>query len=364
MGDESVDEIIKDFIALQNDIVIDRYSGNGANGELYFGQRKLLADRVALKFYYYNKDVSTHNEPLILKSIQDNNILKIFDAKIIHKQYAYFLTPEISGGDLKYYMDNNIMSLMDAINITQGILKGLTKLHQAPNNLLHRDLKPKNILVDQITKTPYIADFGSVKFISDSQDSVVASKSTQIYRPNEAIINNTYNRQSDIYQVGIIFFQLLRGRFPEAPFEWLDERQKVKFLKITGSEFERWQFLDNAIDDLIVKNKLLNYDSLPNYVNNKIKAIIKTATHKDLNKRYSSCSEFIKDLYDIKKKNKDWWIDSGEIFASKGIKKYYKIGIDKKGYLLQVSKNQINWTKDNKHDGSLQSIIDRIHKEK
>jgi serine/threonine protein kinase len=361
MGDENVDEIIKEFILSQNDIEIDRYSDSGANGELYFGKRELLSDRVALKFYYYNKDVSTHNEPLILKSIEHPNILKIYDAKIIHKQYAYFLTPEISGGDLKNYIDNNIVSLYDALNITQGILNGLSELHRNPNNLLHRDLKPKNILIDQATKTPYIADFGSVKFISNTVNTVVASKSTQIYRPNESVVNNVYNRQSDIYQVGIILFQLLGGKFPEAPFEWLDERQKVKFLKISGGEFEKWQFLDCAIDNLIIKNKLLDYDSLPIYINNKIKTVIKTAVNKDLDKRYATCSEFIKGLYDIKKQNKDWFVDNNEIYSSKENKKYYRISNDKKGNHLQVSRNQINWTNDNKHNGTLESIISRIH---
>lgn len=361
MGDENVDETIKEFISLQKDIVIDRYSDSGANGELYFGKRELLSDRVALKFYYYNKDVSTHNEPLILKSIEHPNILKIYDAKIIHKQYAYFLTPEISGGDLKNYKDNNILSLYDALNIIQGILNGLSELHRNPNNLLHRDLKPKNILIDQETKTPYIADFGSVKFISNTENTVVASKSTQIYRPYESVLKNVYNRQSDIYQVGIILFQLLGGKFPEAPFDWLDERQKVKFLKITGGDFEKWQFLDSAIDNLIIKNKLLDYDSLPIYINNKIKSVIKTATNKDLDKRYSTCSEFIKAIFDLKKQNKNWWIDNDKIYATKENKKFYKISKDKKGNNLQVSRNQVNWTNDNKHIGTMESIIIRIH---
>lgn len=363
MGDENVDEIIKEFISLQNDIKIDRYSDSGANGELYFGKRELLSDRVALKFYYYNKDVNTHNEPLILKSIEHQNILRVYDAKIINKQYAYFLTPEISGGDLKNYCNLNIISLFDAINITQGILSGLSELHRSPNNLLHRDLKPKNILIDNESKTPFIADFGSVKFISNADNSVVASKSTHIYRPYEAVISIPYNRQSDIYQVGIILFQLLGGKFPEAPFDWLNEKQKIKFLKITGTDFEKWQFLDAAIDDLIIKNKLLDYDSLPPYINKKIKSVIKTATNKDLDKRYSTCSEFIKELFDLKKQNKNWWMDDSKIYAKKDNKKLYKIAKDKKGYTLQVSKNELLWTNDNKHNCTLESIISRIQKD-
>ncbi len=363
MKDENVDQIIKDFIADQNDIVIDRYSDGGANGELYFGSRKLLEDRVALKFYYYNKSLSTHNEPLLLKSIEHQNILKIYDAKIIHDQYAYFLTPEISGGDLKNYMNNNIVSLHDTINITQGILNGLNELHKSPNNLLHRDLKPRNILIDKDTKIPFIADFGSVKYIADEDYSVVASKSTHIYRPYESVVSNIYNRQSDIYQVGLIFYQLLGGKFPEAPFDWLDTKQKAKFLKIDGGEFEKWKFIDNAIDQLIIKNKLLDYDSLPPYINKKIKTVIKTATNKDLSKRYSTVSEFIKDLYDIKKQNKNWWKVDSEINASKENKKYYRIGKDKNGKTLQVSSDQTKWTNRFQHDGTLKSIISIIEKD-
>jgi len=95
IDDKDVDKPISDFVRQQTDININRYSDGGANGELYFGERNVLKDRVALKFYYYNPIYSTHEEPLLLKEIKHENILEIFDAKIIDKQYAYFLTPEI-----------------------------------------------------------------------------------------------------------------------------------------------------------------------------------------------------------------------------------------------------------------------------
>ncbi|TCN60143.1 hypothetical protein D0809_09425 [Flavobacterium circumlabens] len=67
MGDENVDEIIKDFISLQNDIVIDRYSDSGANGELYFGKRELLSDRVAIHHsqMYSKKNTACASVPLV-----------------------------------------------------------------------------------------------------------------------------------------------------------------------------------------------------------------------------------------------------------------------------------------------------------
>jgi hypothetical protein len=64
INDVNVDEPIKEFVRNQKDVEIDRYSDTGANGELYFGRRKILNDRVALKFYYYNSHISSHQEPL------------------------------------------------------------------------------------------------------------------------------------------------------------------------------------------------------------------------------------------------------------------------------------------------------------
>ena len=51
--DTDADEPVKLFVRGQTDISIDRYSDTGANGFLYFGERNILKDRVALKFYYY-----------------------------------------------------------------------------------------------------------------------------------------------------------------------------------------------------------------------------------------------------------------------------------------------------------------------
>ena len=362
MEDENVDDIIRDFINTQEDIEIDRYSDIGAFGELYFGTRKILNDRVALKFYGYNEDLNTHNEPILLKSIKHNNILEIYDAKIIDKQYAYFLTPEISGGDLKNHIDNNIITLFDAINFTQQILSGLNELHKSPNNLLHRDLKPNNILIDLETKNIYISDFGSIKYIDDNTEAVVASKSTEIYKPYEVITENKYTRKADIYQVGLIFFQLLGGKFPTAPYDWLNDKQKLKYNKISGS-FEKWQFIDECLQSLIIKDKLLDYNSLPPYISNQIKKVIKTATCKDINKRYNGCSEFIKGLFDLTKNNNDWWIEDQVLYSSNK-KKSYRILLVKGNYILENSKNTILWTKNNKHNGSLISIINLVNIEK
>ncbi len=357
--DINVDDQIKNFIRSQNDVEIDRYSDTGANGELYFGKRKILNDRVALKFYYYNSLISSHQEPLLLKEVRHENILEIYDAKIISDQHAYFLTPEINGGDLQKFLDKNILSTSTSISIIQGILKGLSELHKSPNDFVHRDLKPNNILIDKDSLQPYIADFGSIKKIPEASNSVVASKNTFIYKPYESIIDGVYFKQSDIYQVGVILFQLLGGFFPLAAADWLTDRQKNKLNKISGN-FEQWQFIEECINQKIVKSKLLDCNSLPPFVSNKLKGIIRTATHVDKDKRYQTCAEFLKALFDYQKSAKDWWAYDGIIYAKNKSKQEFKIYKDKKGYILEKRKKGNSWRKDNKHNGKLKDIIEKI----
>jgi serine/threonine protein kinase len=356
INDEGVDESISDFVRAQADISINRYSDSGANGELYFGERNVLKDRVALKFYYYNPAYSTHEEPLLLKEVKHENILEIFDAKIIDKQYAYFLTPEISGGDLQRFLSKNIISTHTSVNIVQGILKGIAELHKEENSLVHRDLKPNNILIDKESLTPYIADFGSIKKIEDGKNEAVASKNTFIYKPYESLIDNIYRRESDLYQIGIILFQLLGGKFPNAAADWLNEKERKKLLTIDNS-FDKWQFIEEIINRKIVKGKLLDNNSLPLYIDKGLKKIINKATHTDYKKRYRTCSEFLKALYDYLKTTKNWWQDNNEYFATNG-DTTYKISPTKEKYGLSIKKK--TWRRDKSQLGELKSIVEYV----
>lgn len=359
--DENVDEPIRVFIRNQSDIVIDRYSNAGSNGELYFGTRKLLNDRVALKFYYYNSNSSSHSEPLLLKEISHKNILKIYDAKIIDNQYAYFLTPEIKDGDLQKYINSSVISTKSAITIIQGILNGLSVLHSEPNNFVHRDLKPSNILIDKVKLNVFIADFGSIIKLRASTNTAVASKNTFIYKPYESIIDGVYLKQSDIYQVGIILFQLLKGYFPMNSNDWLNIKQKNKLSSIPG-EFEKWEYIEDIINQKIIKGKIIDFDSLPIYIDKSLKRIISKATNIDYKQRYQSCSEFLKALYDYSKTAIDWTNENDIYCAVSPDSKEYKISIKKTEYVLEERKKGGIWRKNNRHDGTLRNILDLIEK--
>jgi len=356
MDDSSVDPRIKKFISEQDDIHIDRYSNKGGFGELYFGKRNILGDRVALKFYKV-KDGSGHEEAVLLQKITSDNILPILDARMLDDEISFYLTPEMSGGDLQNVIDTYIIDTNIGIEIVTNILKALTELHKDGNSLVHRDLKTANILVDlkDGVKT-YLADFGTIRKIPDNNDFVSASTYSFLYRPYEALIENKYYRESDIYQVGIILFQVLGGHFPmKTPHDWLRARDLKKY-HLFLTDGERFDFLRFSLNNLIVKGKLLNYDSLPYYINNKLKTIIKKATSADFTKRYKSTSEFFKALFDYQKSAKIWWKEGDIIFAiCPKSKMNYKIVKDHKTYILQHSRDAINWRK--KANGTIKELL-------
>lgn len=359
MNDSAVDPRIKKFLSEQEDFLIDRYSNKGGFGELYFGKRNILGDRVALKFYNV-KDGSGHEEAKLLLTITHDNILPILDARMIDDEISFYLTPEMSGGDLQNIIDNYIVDTTIGIEIVTNILKALTELHKNGNSLVHRDLKTGNILVDlkDGVKT-YLADFGTIRKLSNNQDYVAASTYSFLYRPCEALLNNKYFKTSDIYQVGIILYQVLGGKFPmKTPHEWLTPRELKKYYSFS-TDGERFDFLRFTLNNLIIKGKLLNFDSLPPFINARLKTIIKKATDIDQTKRFQSTSEFMKALFDYQKTAKTWWLESDVINAiCPKSKTKYKIFKDKGGFLMKHSKDGINWRK--KSQGTLKELLKEL----
>ncbi|HEY1039183.1 MAG TPA: protein kinase, partial [Bacteroidia bacterium] len=150
LRDEDGVKSIRDFVRNNPDIEATEYIRRGLNGEVYFGKRKKLNDEIVMKFYWANPNYDETEEAVILKSIKHNNILQLYDVRFVPPNFAYFLTPKIPGGDLQWQIENKHISSKESLEIVSGILMGVTELH-SQHKLVHRDLKPGNILVDSAT---------------------------------------------------------------------------------------------------------------------------------------------------------------------------------------------------------------------
>ncbi len=193
------------------------------------------------------------------------------------------LQMELVGGcSLLSSLASNQIGQMDALRTTRGILHGLAHLHS--KRILHRDLKPANIVLHGAT--PKIADFGSVAVLPEGATSVPASKHSALYVPPEGWqVPPYYSMASDIYQVGMLFYELINGSLESQLRHYLTPAV-LRGLRVVGRDYEslddcdKSQQGDKGISELCLKGRLLVHGRPPRlYYSNKLRRVVNVATN-------------------------------------------------------------------------------------
>ena len=238
---------------------IKESNDRGGNGYLFFGMNRVSNQQVAIKFYYGDPGDSQHDEPRQLAEIDNQNVLKILDAKIAGDGWAYFVTPRCAGGDLDDLVAES-PSVHTALNVALGVCAGVACMHSL--GMVHRDLKPGNVVLEN--GIPRIADFGSVRRLNPQDLEVTASRHSVLYRPPESFSSGKYTVQGDIYQIGVVTYQLLGGKLSYVPEDYLSapERAQIKSLHAA----DQCAFVDKVIQRRAEKGKLLDFNSLPSWI--------------------------------------------------------------------------------------------------
>jgi len=353
LNDEDCVETIRQFVRSNPDIEVYEYIRRGCNGDVYFGKRKKMGDDVVLKFYWSHPNYDETEESVILHKIKNDHVLEIKECRFLPPNFAYFLTPKISGGDLQGIIDSRSISSKEALEIVAGILMGLTELH-SKHSLVHRDLKPGNILIDTATSKPIIADLGAVKKIDEANGFVTASKSTYLFLPPESIKKNEYYFESDIYQVGVILYQLLNGFFPiNEPMKWLSKREEKQLDAIRNGVQKDLKF-NEIIGNKIAKGTLIKASTLPTYLDGIYKRIIDKATHINHNQRFKNPAFFLKEIHKALRETPDYLFENDLLTIHHNSGKKFRIHENaKKEIVLEKSISNGSWRKDHGHKGSL-----------
>lgn len=273
----------------------NHFNDTGANGYVLLGRHNVLQRDVALKIYFHEPN-ELDQEPALVAALNHENVMKVLDARNLRPDCSFFMTPFANYGDLGTYLKENHLSLPLAFRLLVQLLAGLSALHADPNRLLHRDLKPQNLLVHD--DTILIADFGSVRHIANGSDSVPASKHSVLYRPPEAFgATGYFDFSSDCYQAGIIGYLLFGGRLSEdllAHLRPADSRQLARLRYKNVPWHEECEFVDQCIRTRIERGTLLDWDSVPEFVPRRIVRALKRATA--TKNRLGNASEFLAQL--------------------------------------------------------------------
>lgn len=266
---------------LEGRIVGNRYEilekiGNGGMATVYKAQDKVLKRYVAVKVL---REEFTTDEEFIRRfnteaqsaaSLTHPNIVSIYDVGAEDNIY-YIVMELIQGKTLKEIItEDGVLPWKWSLDIAIQIASALEMAHK--NNIVHRDIKPHNIIIteDGVAK---VTDFGIAKAVSNSTITAFGTTigSVHYFSPEHARGGFT-DAKSDLYSLGIVMYEMLTGRVP--------------FDADTPVSIALKHMQEKPIEPIKLN------PSIPYSVNK----IIMKAMEKDLNVRYQSATEMLKDL--------------------------------------------------------------------
>lgn len=192
--------------------------GQGGMAIVYKAKDKLLNRFVAIKVL---RQEFTHDEQFIKKfkresqsaaSLSHQNIVSIYDVGV-EGNIHYIVMELVSGKTLKEYIkENEKIDWKKAISIGIQIASALGHAHK--NHIIHRDIKPHNIIITQdgIAK---VTDFGIARAITSSTVTQVEDTMGSVhYLSPEQARGGFVNEKSDLYSLGIVMYEMVTGEVP------------------------------------------------------------------------------------------------------------------------------------------------------
>lgn len=253
--------------------------GQGGMGEVYLANQVSLDRLVALKIL--SKEMAKKpgfverfvREARAMARIDHANAVKVYAAES-DKGLHYVAIEYIDGQSMQDWIDQQgKLNVGDSVHVVLSCADALNHAHEM--NLIHRDIKPDNILVNKkgIVK---VADFGLAKALDDEDMSMTQSGTglgTPLYMPPEQARDAKHvDNRTDIYALGCTFYYFLTGELP---------------------------FKGDTVLKLIIAKEQGKYDSIRKLnpeVPERLELMIDKMIQKEPKYRYSSCAEIIADL--------------------------------------------------------------------
>jgi hypothetical protein len=193
--------------------------GRGGMGVVYLAEQLSLQRRVAIKVLRSDGCVDTrgirrfHREARAVQKLNHPNIVRLLDHDLECSE-PYLVLEYVEGGKtLADLVEGGALPAMDdRIVLMHEIASGLAHIHAA--DLLHRDLKPRNILLAP-EGTPRIIDLGLARDVSVDETRLTADGEglgTVTYMPPEQFMGLPADKRSDVYALGLIMYELAAGR--------------------------------------------------------------------------------------------------------------------------------------------------------
>jgi serine/threonine protein kinase len=216
-------------------------------------------------------------------SLSHPNIIQIYEVGETD-QFLYFTMQLVRGSSLwtilkkarkQIISSKRVLPVKNTIQIIIQVLDALDYAHQ--HDIIHMDIKPQNILIDNHTCGPLISDFGLARVLRREISQGQTAGGSPLYMAPEQIINRAVDGRADIYATGTMLFQMLVPALPVRTYDSRESLLKDKLLNKNGIHLKKASELNPTLDSEMDK-------------------IICRATAYEPEQRYPNCKEFINDL--------------------------------------------------------------------
>lgn len=223
--------------------------GEGAFGKVYLGYDHELERSVAIKFPNDKRLAdSKHREQYVseartVASLNHPNIVPVYDIVRREDGAIYIVSKYIDGCTLEDQIRRKLPSFGETCNIIASVANALDHAHQ--NQLVHRDVKPGNILLETNTGIVYITDFG-LAIKGEQLELQGRISGTPPYMSPEQVRgeNHKLDGRSDIFSLGAILYELLTG---QRPFD--GENPQAVFFEVLNSTPPKPRAINPAIPE-------------------------------------------------------------------------------------------------------------------
>ncbi len=199
-----------------------RRLARGGMGTVYLAERAdgAFERLVALKLLRRGLDTDDilarfRAERQILADLEHPNIARLIDGGSTTDGRPYLVMEYVRGVPITDYCDRHGVSLQERLRLVQAVCAAVHHAHL--HGVIHRDLKPANILVDE-QGTAKLLDFGIARLLGSESEAVRTRTGVRLMTPDyaspEQVLGEEVTEASDVYQIGLLLYELLCGVRP------------------------------------------------------------------------------------------------------------------------------------------------------